>query len=530
MTWSTRSSAALLSLFLLSSGCDDDAAAMSGDRAGRDANSSGAGGHAASGGAATGGLAGSTAGDGAAVSEDAGREPAEGEDAGLDQHDGGTSGVVLPDFPPHVAALFPPREGAEVCPDASLRIRFARAGADAAPALGTSGAIEVRDVDQPDTPVARIDMSATTWSDTIGGQTFNTMRPVHVDGDEVVIYLPSHALRYAHHYSVTVQEGAILAPSGEPLVIVDPGAWRFATAGQAPSGSKLRVAHDGSGQFCSVQGALDSIALQNTAPITLELARGVYREIIYFRDKDNLTLQGEARDETIIAAVNNNTLNAGTAKRALFGVDSVTGLTLANLTIANLTPQGGSQAEALRLQGCDRCVVRDTTITSTQDTLLWSGGRVFARNCLITGNVDFVWGGGVAYFERCEIRTVHRAGATVTSRNAAGAYGYVFVDSRMTSDPGITNHALARIDVAAYPASHVAFINCELGAHIAPTGWTITGSDTSMLRFWEYKSVDPTGALIDVSQRRAGSRQLSREEAAQMRDPSVVLGGWQVDL
>jgi hypothetical protein len=36
------------------------------------------------------------------------------------------------------------------------------------------------------------------------------------------------------------------------------------------------------------------------------------------------------------------------------------------------TPQGGSQAEALRLR-CDKCVVRDADIRSLQDTLLWDG-------------------------------------------------------------------------------------------------------------------------------------------------------------
>ena len=46
------------------------------------------------------------------------------------------------------------------------------------------------------------------------------------------------------------------------------------------------------------------------------------------------------------------------------------------------------------------------------------------------------------------------------------------------------------------------------------------------LRFWEYHSVDLTGAPVDVTQRLACSRQLGDAEAAQWRDPSYVLGGW----
>ena len=116
------------------------------------------------------------------------------------------------------------------------------------------------------------------------------------------------------------------------------------------------------------------------------------------------------------------------------------------LTIHNVTPQGGSQAEALRLQSCDKCVVRNADILSLQDTLLWSG-RVYAKNCYIAGNVDFVWGTGVAYFDACEIKTVGQAGAIVQARNGASAYGYVFVDSKLTADPGVTGQVLARIDV-----------------------------------------------------------------------------------
>ena len=104
----------------------------------------------------------------------------------------------------------------------------------------------------------------------------------------------------------------------------------------------------------------------------------------------------------------------------------------------------------------------------------------------------------------------------------------MFVDSKLTADSGITGNILARIDAGAYPASHVAYINCQMTNAIDPTGWLLTaGSATSSLRFWEYKSVDASGNAINVGQRISGSRQLSDSEAAMMRDPTVVLAGWQ---
>jgi hypothetical protein len=79
-----------------------------------------------------------------------------------------------------------------------------------------------------------------------------------------------------------------------------------------------------------------------------------------------------------------------------------------------------------------------------------------------------------------------------------------------------------------YPASHVAYINCSMTSEITAAGWQLTaGSATSALRFWEYQSVDASGNPIDVSKRLAGSMQLSSSQAAMMRDPTVVLAGWQ---
>ena len=63
------------------------------------------------------------------------------------------------------------------------------------------------------------------------------------------------------------------------------------------------------------------------------------------------------------------------------------------------------------------------------------------EDCYIAGNVDFVWGEGAVYFNRCEIKTVGRSGVIVQARNGTG-YGYVFVDSKISSDAGITGSAL----------------------------------------------------------------------------------------
>ncbi|MET0286092.1 MAG: pectinesterase family protein [Polyangiales bacterium] len=396
--------------------------------------------------------------------------------------------------------LFPAPGSQGVCPDAPLRIRFG-----GKPSLGMRGMIRVIDRDSDRT--FTIDMARPTLQVERGGVMFNSERPAYVVGDSAVFYLPP--FEAGHRYSVEVDDQVVQGPARPSTE-----RWSF----QVASSSSLRVARDGG--YCTLQGALDA------APdgSTITLAADTYHGIVYTRGKRGITIRGDDREATRLIGTNNERMNPGTAKRALVGLDESSDITFERLTIENLTPQGGTQAEALRMQRCDRCVVRDATIRSLQDTLLWSG-RVYAEDCTISGNVDFIWGTGTAYFRRCEIETRGRGGYVVQARNPAGAFGYVFVDSRFTGEPGVGASVLARIDAGVYPASHVALIDCTLGAHIDPVGWQIMG-DSPALRFWEHGSKNASGAPIDVSRRHARSRQLGAEEAARMRDPSQVLAGW----
>ncbi len=411
--------------------------------------------------------------------------------------------------------------GTNVCPDPQLRITFS-----GAPTIGTSGLIQV--FNSGGTAVSTVDVGASSYSTTNGGMAFTMQRPVYVDGNTAIVYLPSKPLTYGQTYYVNVASGAIKAPGGAAFVVSGTTAWRFSTASAAPTNkTAIGVALDGSAPFCSLQGALDFVPANNTAATTVSIANGTYHEIVYFKSKQNITIQGASETGTVIEGVNNNNLNPSTKTRALIGGDSTNGLTVNNLTIYNLTPQGGSQAEALRLQGCSKCVVTNSTIISYQDTLLWDG-TIYAKNDLIEGNVDYIWSSGAVYFESCEIRTINRSGGVIVqSRNAAGAYGYVFHNCKLTSDSASTGIALARIDASAYPGSMVAYVNCQMTSNIAPVGWTLTGgSPTSSLRFWEYKSVTTSGAAVDVSKRLAGSMQISDSEATTLSTPSNVLGGW----
>ncbi len=523
----TRRSAVLLAL--ASVGCADSdpsqvdpaagAAGVSGSGAGAWAGTAAVAGHAGAGaaGGAGAGSAGDLSGAGSAASgTDFGRAGGSGGTATA-----GAGGAV--DLPQGLSGLFPLPGASSVCADPALRLSFA-----SAPTLGNSGKLRVYDAAAPANPVVTIDFAVSSVTKTIGGQTFNLERQVYLDGNDVVVPLDSRALAYGKQYHVTLEEGAIRSAAGA-FSIVDTKSWTFQTWASAASGSALSVALDGSGQFCSWQGAIDAVPEKNTSPVTISIKNGQYHGLVYFSGKQAITVRGHDRKKTVLSGLNNNNLNPSSRGRALFGADGASGLVIENVTIANLTPQGGSQAEALRLQGCDKCVIRQADIVSLQDTLLWSG-RLYAEDCYVAGNVDFIWGDGAAYFNRCEIKTVERSGYNVQARNGSGKSGYVFVDSKISRDAGITGTTLARVDVAVYPHSHVAYVDCTLGGHVTKAGWTVTGgSAPASLRFEEYRSKTEGGALVDVSARVAGV-QLTAEQAAQRRNPQIVLDGWQPPL
>src|SRR5262249_17210697 len=141
--------------------------------------------------------------------------------------------------------------------------------------------------------------------------------------------------------------------------------WTFKTKLAPPAKrDRLIVAADGSGDFSTVQGAIDSIPDGNTTPTTIFIRKGTYEEIIFIHNKHAVTLLGEDRKQTIIQYANNERFNNITPGNPFGGAnpdpvsfDIVKGpvyhrgmliahrcndLTIANLTLHNITPKGGS--------------------------------------------------------------------------------------------------------------------------------------------------------------------------------------------
>ncbi len=411
--------------------------------------------------------------------------------------------------------------GDNVCVDAPLRLTF-----DQPPVLGRAGKIEVCRASDG-APVETIELGAAQSVDrfSLHGGFLLHYEPVRIEGNTAYVRLRARSLSYGESYVVRVPPGVFKDAAGHDFAGVADG-WKFQTKAALPRNpDRLTVAADGSGDFCTVQGAVDQIEHHRDRPAVIFIRNGRYHELVRIgRERPHVQLVGEDRKGTVISYTNNDKLNPGWIQRSVLGVEA-DDFVLENLTVQNTTPYKGSQAEAVYINA-ERCVLRNANFLSFQDTLNLSG-RVHVADSYIEGDVDYVWGYGTACFERCELRTMHD-GYLVQARNSAARGGYVFLDCKLTAAPEVKKCWLARIETGRFPASHVAFIRCAMGAHLLPAGWQLTGPASGALRFEESGSTDLDGNPLDVSRRDPATKQLTAEQASAQSAASVLAGsdGW----
>ena len=221
----------------------------------------------------------------------------------------------------------------------------------------------------------------------------------------------------------------------------------------------------------------------------------------------------------------------GVYRRGLFLAHRVNDLKIANLTLHNTTPQGGTQAEAIILNGLPdaRAVLANLDLLSFQDTLQING-QAYIANCYIEGDVDFMWGKGPCFFENCEAKSLRSNAYYTQIRNPATNRGYVFKNCTFNGAPGVTGNVLSRIAPVQYPASEVVLINCTLTDAVSPVAWRLDqATEAPDVHFWEYNSHTTDGQPIDMSKRLPIAKQLKQPEDKQLienySDAKWVLGG-----
>jgi pectinesterase len=161
------------------------------------------------------------------------------------------------------------------------------------------------------------------------------------------------------------------------------------------------VAADGSGNFKTVQEAVQSVPKANRERIVILIRDGVYREKVRI-DAAYVTLRGQSRRGTRIEYSQLNedfTKNPDEIGRAVVNING-SDTVLENLTIANTAGIVGPHSFAIYGKA-DRTVIVDCDVLSEgADTVsLWRGqdGRYYHARCNFRGAVDFVCPRGWCY-------------------------------------------------------------------------------------------------------------------------------------
>ena len=270
------------------------------------------------------------------------------------------------------------------------------------------------------------------------------------------------------------------------------------------------VSRDGTGNFRTLQEAIESARAFMDYTVTIYVKNGVYKEkVIVPSWVENIDIIGEDRDKTIITYDDHANINKmGTFRTYTVKVEG-SDITFKNLTIENNAAQLG-QAVALHTEG-DRLKFINCRILGNQDTI-YTGAkftRLYFKDCYIDGTTDFIFGPSTALFEDCIIHSKRNSYVTAASTPKEAKYGYVFKHCKLTAEPGVDKVYLGR---PWRPYAYTLFIECELGKHIVLAGWHNWGkqSNEETARYMEYKN---TGEGANASERVAWSKQLTKKEA-----------------
>lgn len=359
-----------------------------------------------------------------------------------------------------------------------------------------------------------------------GTVTLNGETLTGVFGSKTVTYAYK-GLAYNTAYTLSIGENAIIDLSGNALSATD---INFTTMDRPEPAKRVFdavVAKDGTGEYTSVQAAIDAAPTGRTIPYLIFIKNGIYEELIEVpSNKPFLHLIGQDVEKTVIKyAINNQgaTQDQWWTQEAwdhstnnpdatdVYGKRGLIRLLPDNLYMENITAynswgydqKNGPMALAFVTHG-DRQAFNNVKALSFQDTWFTDvsnkANRQYINNSRIEGAVDYFYGAGDVYVENTTFCNVRSGSVIVAPCHKPGTkWGYVM--QNCTIDAALegvgAQHALGR---PWHDAPITVWLNTTMLTTISPTGWNNMGAIPAL--FAEYNSMDGNGDPIDLSHRR----------------------------
>ena len=297
-------------------------------------------------------------------------------------------------------------------------------------------------------------------------------------------------------------------------------------AGKYDNPDTLFVARDGTGEFRTVDEAIEVCRAFMDYHKVIFVKRGTYKEKLILPSwLQNIEICGEDRDQTIITYDDHANIRTaehpqgmGTFRTYTLKIEG-NDITLKNITIENNSARLG-QAVALHTEG-DRLKFINCRFLGHQDTVYTgvANTRLYFKDCYIEGTTDFIFGPSTAWFEHCTIHCKANSYITAASTPKEVDYGYVFNDCAITAAPDVEKVYLGR---PWRDYGYTLFMHCSLPRQIRPEGWHHWQKEREQTaRYLEFEN---TGEGAGTGQRAAWSKQLTKKEAAQVTLQNVLAG------
>lgn len=278
----------------------------------------------------------------------------------------------------------------------------------------------------------------------------------------------------------------------------------------------LVVAKDGSGQYSTVQAAVNAVPANNTTRTVIYIKNGTYTEVVTVpSNKPFITFAGQDENKTVISYNNysgkpmpgGGTYN--TANSASVFINATDFLAV-NLTFQNTAGDVG-QAVAIDVAG-DRANFYHVRFLGWQDTLLAWKGRQYYNSVYVAGRTDYIFGDATAYFYQCQIQSLNGWGITAQYRQTASeTTGYVFDSCNITGTPA-NSTILGR---PWGPYARVVYLNTSMDSSIVPAGWANWSSTSNNYKTAYFAEYNSSGAGANPSARVSWSHQLTASQAQQ---------------
>lgn len=360
-------------------------------------------------------------------------------------------------------------------------------------------------------------------------------------------------LAYNSQYTFDMPEGVLTSRSGNAVSATTISFTTMERNQPEPRLFDAVVAQDGSGDYTTLQGAIDAAPTGRAKPWLIFVKNGQYNEHIDIpASKPYLHIIGQDRDKTVVldsrlcGGDNAYSVDPG-ATVVVKGANTF----FENITLENQhghEKQAGPQALALNTQA-DRVALNNVALLSYQDTWITtstSNNRHYIKNSLIEGAVDFIYNSGNVYLDGDTLEINRPSGGYIVAPSHAAdvKWGYVFQNNVIRAHKGIdvTDVWLGR---PWHNSPKTVFINTQTFVNIPAKGWYEHMGGLPVL--WaDYNTVDADGNPVDLSLRedtywvevdgervyQKAKNYLTPEEAAQYTIKNVMGGddNWQPDL